>query len=150
MHRGTELGRPVRVLLVEDNPGDVVLTREGLKDGKIHITMDVVGDGQAALDFLRRRPPYTEAQRPDVVLLDLNLPGKDGREVLHQIRNDPQLETLPVVILTMSDDESDIQQAYKLRANCYITKPVDFEQFVKIVRQIDSFWFTIVQLPAEK
>lgn len=144
-----ELGRPVHILLVEDNPGDVELTKQGLKEGKVSVHLDVVVDGAQAMAFLRQQGRHAGANRPDIVLLDLNLPGKDGREVLAEIRDDPELETIPIAVLTTSDADEDILQAYKLKANCYITKPVDFDQFVKIVHQIKAFWFTIVSLPSE-
>lgn len=149
MTTANELGRPVHILLVEDNPGDVELTKQGLKEGKVSVHLDVVVDGAQAMAFLRQQGRYTDVERPDIVLLDLNLPGKDGREVLAEIRNDSELEMIPIAVLTTSDADEDILQAYKLKANCYITKPVDFDQFVKIVHQIKAFWFTIVSLPSE-
>jgi two-component system, chemotaxis family, response regulator Rcp1 len=139
--------RPIAILMVEDNPGDVRLTREALKDAKVSNTLHVVEDGVAALDFLYRRAPYGEAPRPDLILLDLNLPRKNGREVLEEIKQDARLKTIPVVILTTSSAEEDVLRAYSLHANCYITKPVDFVQFTKIVRTIEDFWLTIVTLP---
>jgi CheY-like chemotaxis protein len=139
--------RPIEILMVEDNPGDVRLTREALKGGKVANEMHVVTDGAAALDFLYRRPPYQKAPRPDMVLLDLNLPKKDGREVLSTMKSDPFLKTIPVVILTTSQAEEDVIRAYNLSCNCYVTKPVDFEQFTRIVQAIESFWLTIVTLP---
>jgi two-component system, chemotaxis family, response regulator Rcp1 len=141
--------RPVEVLLVEDNPGDVRLTREALKGGKRSNRLSVAADGVEALRFLRREGPYTEAPRPDVVLLDLNLPKKDGRQVLQEIKADPSLRTIPVVILTSSDAERDIASAYALGANCYVTKPVDLDQFITVVQSIEDFWFGIVKLPPE-
>ncbi|HKP74685.1 MAG TPA: response regulator [Longimicrobiaceae bacterium] len=143
------VARPVEVLLVEDNPGDVRLTREALRDGKVSNHLSVVTDGVEALKFLRRQEPYADAPRPDVVLLDLNLPKKDGREVLQEIKGDPSLRTIPVVILTSSEAERDIAGAYALQANCYITKPVDLDQFITVVRSIEDFWFTVVKLPPE-
>jgi len=145
----TELSTPraIEVLMVEDNPGDVRLTREALKGGKVLHHMHVVEDGVAALDFLYRRPPYQEVPRPDLILLDLNLPRKDGREVLAAIKADPDLKTIPVVILTTSQAEEDVVRAYRLSANCYVTKPVDFDQFTHIVKAIEQFWFTVVTLP---
>ncbi|HEU0298396.1 MAG TPA: response regulator [Longimicrobium sp.] len=140
---------PIEVLLVEDNPGDVRLTREALKEGKVHNNLSVVQDGVEALAFLRREGPHAAAPRPDVVLLDLNLPRKDGREVLAEIKADPALRTIPVVILTSSEAERDIVRAYALHANCYITKPVDLDQFITVVKSIEDFWFTIVKLPPE-
>ena len=139
--------RPIEIPMVEDNPGDVRLTREALKHGKVSNTMHVVEDGVAALDFLYRRGAYGKAPRPDLILLDLNLPKKNGREVLQEIKQDTHLKTIPVVILTTSQAEEDVLRAYSLHANCYITKPVDFIQFTKIVRTIEEFWLTIVTLP---
>ena len=138
---------PVEILLVEDNPGDVRLTREALKGGKIWNQLHVVEDGVAALDFLQRRPPHQDAPRPDLILLDLNLPKKDGREVLAAIKADASLKLIPVVILTTSQAEEDVIRAYALNANCYVTKPVDFLQFTRIVQAIESFWLTVVTLP---
>jgi CheY-like chemotaxis protein len=139
--------KPIEILMVEDNPGDVRLTREALKHGKVSNTMHVVEDGVAALDFLYQRGAYGKAPRPDLILLDLNLPKKNGREVLQEIKQDTHLKTIPVVILTTSQAEEDVLRAYSLHANCYITKPVDFIQFTKIVRTIEEFWLTIVTLP---
>jgi chemotaxis family two-component system response regulator Rcp1 len=139
--------RPIEILLVEDNPGDVRLTQEALKDAKVANTMHAVEDGVAALDFLYRRGAYEAVPRPDLILLDLNLPRKNGREVLEQIKQDEQLKCIPVVILTTSQARDDIAWAYKLHANCYITKPVEFAQFIRVVRAIEEFWFTIVTLP---
>jgi CheY-like chemotaxis protein len=139
--------RAIEILMVEDNPGDVRLTREALKDHKVWNELHVVEDGVAALDFLFRRPPHEHAPRPDLVLLDLNLPKKDGREVLAAIKGDEQLRTIPVVILTTSQAEEDVIRAYQLNANCYVTKPVDFDQFTRIVRAIEHFWLTVVTLP---
>jgi two-component system response regulator len=141
--------RPIEVLLVEDNPGDVRLTREALKEGKVWNTLHVVEDGVAAMAFMRREGEYAHAPRPDLILLDLNLPRKDGREVLALLKADENLKRIPVVILTTSQAEEDILKAYNLNANCYITKPVDFEQFLKVVRSIEEFWLTIVKLPPE-
>ncbi|HEX8241850.1 MAG TPA: response regulator [Longimicrobium sp.] len=141
--------RPVEVLLVEDNPGDVRLTREALKDGKVSNNLSVAPDGVEALRFLRREGPHAGAPRPDVVLLDLNLPRKDGRQVLREMKEDPSLRTIPVVILTSSDAERDIAAAYELQASCYVTKPVDLDQFITVVRSIEDFWFSIVKLPPE-
>jgi CheY-like chemotaxis protein len=138
---------PIEILMVEDNPGDVRLTREALKDAKVANRLHVVDDGVAALDFLHRRGDYTRAVRPDVVLLDLNLPRKNGREVLAEMKQDPLLKTIPVVVLTTSSAEEDVLRAYSLHANCYITKPVDFTQFEKVVRSIENFWLSIVTLP---
>ena len=141
------MGKPVEVLLVEDNPGDVRLTLEALKDGKVNNHLSVVEDGVEALAFLRREGKYADASRPDLILLDLNLPKKDGREVLAEIKTDEDLKRIPVVVLTTSKAEKDILRTYNLHANCYISKPVDFDQFVIVVRLIEDFWFTIVKLP---
>jgi CheY-like chemotaxis protein len=139
--------RPFEVLLVEDNPGDVMLTTEALEEAKLHINMSVVSDGVDALAFLYRRGPYAEAPRPDLMLLDLNMPRKDGREVLAEIKADPDLRGIPVVVLTTSRAEQDIVRTYNLHANACVTKPVDLEQFIAIVHAINQFWFTIVTLP---
>lgn len=144
---GLKTARLIEILLVEDNPGDVRLTREALKDAKVTNTLHVVEDGVLALDFLHRRPPFSEAPRPDLILLDLNLPRKSGREVLAEIKSDERFRAIPVVVLTTSKAEEDILRAYNLHANCYITKPVDFTQFTTIVRTIEDFWLTIVTLP---
>jgi len=140
-------GRPIEILLVEDNPGDVRLTVEVLKETKVRNTLTVAADGVEALDLLRRKGRYTHAVRPDLILLDLNLPKKDGRQVLAEIKADPVLRSIPVVILTTSKAEEDIVKSYNLYANCYVTKPVDLEQFVKVVKSIEGFWLTIVKLP---
>ncbi len=140
--------KAVEILLVEDSPGDVRLTREALKESKILNHISVVGDGVEALSFLRREGDHDGAARPDVVLLDLNLPKKDGREVLAEIKGDPGLKRIPVVILTTSQAEEDILRTYDLHANCYITKPVDLDQFMKVVRAIEDFWLSIVKLPS--
>ncbi|MDF5708925.1 MAG: response regulator [Nostoc sp. S4] len=140
---------PIEVLLVEDNPGDAQLTRIALEDSKISIHLNVVEDGVEAMAFLRKQEKYVMAAHPDIVLLDLNLPKKDGREVLAEIKADENLKRIPVVVLTTSQAEEDILKAYNLSANCYITKPVDFDQFVKIVKSIENFWFAIVKLPPE-
>lgn len=140
-------GRPIEILMVEDNPGDVRLTKEALKDAKVSNTLRVVEDGAAALEYLHRRGAHADAPRPDLILLDLNLPKKNGREVLEEIKQDVNLKSIPVVILTTSQAEEDVVRAYSLHANCYITKPVDFTQFAKIVRTIEDFWLSIVTLP---
>ena len=140
-------GRPIEILLVEDNPGDVRLTVEGLKEGKVHNNLHVAKDGVEALAFLRREGDYSDAVRPDLILLDLNLPRKDGREVLADIKADPDLKTIPVVVLTTSRAEQDVLHSYQLQANCYITKPVDLEQFIHVVKSIEEFWLTVVTLP---
>lgn len=139
----------IDILLVEDNPGDVRLTMEALKEAKLLNTIAHVPDGVEALAYLRKEGKYSEARRPDLILLDLNLPKKDGREVLAEIKNDPALKRIPVVILTTSRAEQDILKAYNLHANCYITKPVDLDQFVRVAKSIDDFWFTMVKLPPE-
>lgn len=142
-------GRPVEILLVEDNPGDVRLTRETLKDSKLLNRMSVAVDGVEALAFLRREGRYDGEARPDLILLDLNLPKKDGREVLAEIKADESLRRIPVIVLTTSSAEQDILKMYDLHANCYIAKPVDLDQFSAVVRAIEAFWFTIVKLPPE-
>ena len=139
--------REIEILLVEDNPGDVRLTIEALKDGKIHNHLSVVSDGEEALAFLRRQGQYAKAPWPDLILLDLNLPKKDGREVLKEIKQEKDLKRIPVVILTTSTAEKDIIKTYDLHANCYINKPVDFDQFTNVVKSIEDFWFTVVKLP---
>ena len=138
---------PIEILLVEDNPGDVRLTQEAFKDSKMRNNLYVVEDGVEALQFLNQEASYVNAPRPDIILLDLNLPRMSGREVLEAIKNDDTLKLIPVVILTTSDDERDIVASYALHANCYITKPVDMKQFVTIVQNVKDFWFTIVKLP---
>jgi CheY-like chemotaxis protein len=137
----------IEILLVEDNPGDVRLTREALKDSKLHNNLSVVEDGAEALAFLRREGKYVNAPRPDILLLDLNLPRIDGRQVLEEIKQDDELKRIPVVVLTTSASEQDILMSYNLHANCYITKPVDLNQFITIVKNIENFWFSIVKLP---
>jgi two-component system, chemotaxis family, response regulator Rcp1 len=139
--------QPIEILLVEDNPGDVRLTTEALKDSKLHNNLSVVEDGVEAMAFLRREGKYANAARPDIILLDLNLPRKDGREVLEEIKNDEDFKRIPVVVLTTSQDEQDILATYNLHANCYITKPVDLSRFITIVKNIENFWFSIVKLP---
>ena len=137
----------VEILLVEDNPADVRLTKEALKEEKLHNNLSVVNDGVEAMAFLRKEGKYENAQRPDLVLLDLNLPKKDGREVLKEIKNDDKLKAIPVVVLTVSKAEEDVLKTYNLHANCYITKPIDLNQFSKVVKSIKDFWLTIVKLP---
>lgn len=139
--------RAIEILMVEDNPGDVRLTREALKGAKVWNQVHVVEDGVAALDYLYRRPPYEAAPRPDLILLDLNLPKMDGREVLAVIKSDPSLKRIPVVVLTTSQAEEDVLRAYNLNANCYVTKPVDLHQFNRIVQVIEDFWLSVVTLP---
>ena len=137
----------VEILLVEDNPADVRLTREALKEGKVRNRLNVVMDGEAALAYLRREGDYASAIRPDLILLDLNLPRKDGRQVLAEIKEDPVLRQIPVVVLTTSTAEKDILQTYNLHVNCYITKPVQLTEFLSVVKSIDSFWLALVRLP---
>ena len=139
--------KSIEILLVEDNPGDADLAREALENSKVRNNLHVVGDGEAAMAFLRRHGKYAAAPRPDLVLLDLNLPKKDGREVLAEVKADDILKRIPVVILTTSKAEEDILKTYNLHANCYITKPIDLNQFIKVVQSIEEFWFTIVKLP---
>ena len=141
------LQAPLEMLLVEDNPDDVDLTIEALEDTKVANRLHVVTDGVAALSFLRREGQYAQAPRPAIILLDLNLPKKDGREVLADIKADPVLRRIPVIVLTTSSAQEDIQRTYDMHANCYITKPVDFEQFVRVIQAIENFWLTMVQLP---
>jgi two-component system, chemotaxis family, response regulator Rcp1 len=139
--------RPVEILLVEDNPGDERLTREALKEGKVYSNLHWVKDGVEAIQFLRRQGKYAAVPRPDIILLDLNLPKKDGREVLQDIKNDGDLKRIPVVVLTTSKAEEDVLRTYDLHANCYVTKPVDLEKFIVVVKSIDAFWLTVVTLP---
>ncbi|WP_254863966.1 response regulator [Halovivax gelatinilyticus] len=140
-------GRPADILLVEDNPGDVRLTREAFEDGAIDNTLHVTTDGVEALDFLHRRGEYEDAPRPDIVLLDLNLPRKDGDEVLDEIRADPGLERLPVIVLTSSQAEEDVAKSYDLRANAFLTKPIDPDEFIGVIKSFQQFWLSIVRLP---
>lgn len=139
--------RAIEILMVEDNPGHVRLTQEALKGGKVWNRVHVASDGAQALDFVRRKAPFQDVPRPDLILLDLNLPKISGRDVLATLKSDPDLHTIPVVILTTSKAEEDILRAYKLNANCYITKPVDFVQFTRVVQALEEFWLTVVQLP---
>lgn len=143
-------GRPVEILLVEDNPGDVVLTEEAFSDGKISNNLHVVNDGEQALAYLNKEDGYEGAIRPDLILLDLNLPKVDGREVLDYVKQHETLRAIPIVILTSSEAERDIVKTYNLHANSYIVKPIGLEQFVRIVNAIESFWFSVVTLPSEK
>jgi chemotaxis family two-component system response regulator Rcp1 len=140
--------RPIEILLVEDNPGDARLTEEALKEGKVRNNLHHVRDGVEAMRFLEREGENKDKPRPDLVLLDLNLPRKDGREVLADMRKNPELRTIPVVVLTTSEAEQDVVRTYELCANCYITKPVDLEKFMTIVRSIEDFWLTVVRLPS--
>jgi chemotaxis family two-component system response regulator Rcp1 len=141
--------KPIEILLVEDNPADVRLTKEALKEGKILNNMNVAKDGVEALAFLHREGKYGNAPRPDIILLDLNLPKKNGRDVLAEIKDDPALKRIPVVVLTTSKAEEDILRTYDLHANCFITKPVDLEQFMVVVRAIEYFWLSVVKLPPQ-
>jgi CheY-like chemotaxis protein len=141
-------GQPIEVLLVEDDPGDVLLIKEAFDFNKVHNNLNVVNDGEQALAYLRREGEYAEALRPDLMLLDLNLPRKDGREVLAEVKADETLRAIPVVVLTTSEAEEDVLKSYQLHANAYVTKPVDFERFVSIVRQIDDFFVSVVRLPS--
>ena len=142
-----QLVRPIEILLVEDSPSDTDLTVAALAAGKISNRLSVVEDGVQALEFLRREGAFADAPRPDLIMLDLNLPRKDGRQVLAEIKADDTLKTIPVVVLTTSQADEDILRAYELNANCYITKPVDFKQFVQVVKSIEDFWLTVVKLP---
>jgi two-component system, chemotaxis family, response regulator Rcp1 len=141
--------RPVEVLLVEDNPGDVRLTQEALKDGRVLVNLTVAADGVQAMEILRRQGSHESKARPDLILLDLNLPRKNGREVLEEIKADDELKRIPVIVMTTSKAEQDIYKAYNLNANCYVTKPVDLDEFLNVVRSIEDFWLTIVTLPHE-
>ncbi|MCY0853543.1 response regulator [Cupriavidus sp. D39] len=143
------MGRTAEFLLVEDNPGDVRLTQEALRESKVKNNLHVVSNGVDAIAFLRRKGPFANAPRPDIILLDLNLPKKDGREVLAEIKADPVLRRIPVVVITSSEAEQDILKSYDLHVNCYVTKPVDLEQFMKVVQSVETFWLTIVKLPTE-
>ena len=140
----------MQILLVEDNPGDIRLTQEALKEGSIKNVLNVVKDGVEALDYLKKKGKFMNNPTPDIILLDLNLPRKDGREVLAEIKADEYLKLIPVIIRTTSDADQDIIRSYKLHANCFITKPVDLDQFIFIIRQIETFWFTVVKLPIKK
>jgi len=145
---GTKAERPIEILLVEDNPGDVRLTREIFKAARIRNIIHTVEDGVEAMEYLRNQGKYADAAKPDLILLDLNLPRKDGREVLAEIKMDDELKRIPVVVLTISKAEEDILKTYSLHANCYITKPVDLDQFIKVVASIEDFWLSVVKLPS--
>ena len=138
--------KPVEVLLVEDDPGDVILTKEGLRASKLHINLHVVDNGEKALAFLHREPPYEDVPRPGLIILDLNLPRVNGMEVLREIKTNDELKTIPTVILTTSRAEEDVVRSYKLGANCYVSKPLNLDEFVKVVSSIESFWFTVVEI----
>ncbi len=140
--------KPIHVLMVEDDEEDVLLTQDALSSSKVTLDLHVVEDGALAMDYLHNSPPYANEPRPDLILLDLNLPKKNGREVLNDIRTDAHLRAIPIIILTTSDQEEDVMKTYELGANCYITKPVGLEQFSKVVSSIDNFWFSIVKLPS--
>jgi CheY-like chemotaxis protein len=140
--------RPIEVLLVEDDAGDVLMTREALEEGKVLNRLSVVGDGVEALDYLRGQDRFADATRPDLILLDLNLPRRDGRQVLEEVKGDPDLRRIPIVVLTTSEAEEDVLRSYDLHANAYVTKPVDFDRFVEVIRQIDEFFISVVRLPA--
>jgi chemotaxis family two-component system response regulator Rcp1 len=142
-----DFGKPIDILLIEDNPGDVRLTMEVFREGKVFNNLHVVSDGEEAADFLRRKGAFADSPRPDLILLDLNLPKKDGRTLLAEIKSDQDLKRIPVVVLTTSKAEQDILRSYDLHANCYITKPVELEEFITIVQNIESFWLSIVKLP---
>jgi chemotaxis family two-component system response regulator Rcp1 len=143
----TRGGRPIQILMVEDNPDDIELTVEAFKDSRVRNRLIVVKDGEEAVSYLQGKGQYQHAVRPDLILLDLNMPRKNGRDVLREIKNDPKLKRIPVVILTTSQEEEDIIHTYDLHANCYITKPLDFNQFLKVVKSIEDFWLTVVKLP---
>jgi len=144
-----ERGKPVEILLIEDSAGDVRLTQEALKEAKVLNNLTVATDGVEAMEVLRRQGRHADAPRPDIIMLDLNLPRKDGREVLKEVKSDPNLRRIPIVVLTTSRAEEDIIKAYDLHANCYITKPVDFQQFISCVQSIENFWLAVVKLPRE-
>jgi len=141
---------PIEILLVEDNEGDILLTKEAFKESKLHNNLSIVKDGVEALTFLKAEGNYSDAPRPDIILLDLNLPKKTGVEVLKEIKNNPELKTIPVVILTCSRNEDDIWETYERQANCYITKPVDFNKFINVIQSLNNFWLDIVKLPSGK
>lgn len=145
-----KMSRPVEILLVDDNPADVALSKEAFQDGKLCNNLSVVNDGVEAMEFLRKTGQYASAPTPDFILLDLNMPRKDGREVLAEIKADDKLKCIPVVIMTTSNDEKDVFESYRLHANCYVTKPVKFTELVEIVRTLQDFWFSIVTLPSKK
>ena len=145
-----EVYRPIEILLVEDNPGDVRLTAEALKKSRVRNKVHVVEDGVVAMEFLYQKGKFADAVRPDLILLDLNLPKKNGREILAEIKKDKDLKRIPVVVLTISNAEEDILQSYNLYANCYITKPIDLMKFIKVINSIENFWLTVVKLPKKK
>ncbi len=143
------VGKPVEILLIEDSGADVRLTREALKEGKVLNNLSVVANGVEAMDFLHRKGKYADSPHPDLILLDLNLPKKNGREVLGEIKQDPDLKRIPIVVLTISKSEEDIMKSYNLHANCYISKPVGLDQFIDVVKSVEDFWLTIVKLPPD-
>jgi CheY-like chemotaxis protein len=143
-------GGPIEILLVEDNRAEARLTVEALKESKVNNNLTIIEDGVEAMAYLRREGRYADGRRPDLILLDLNLPRKDGREVLADIKNDPDLKTIPVVVMTVSKTDEDILKSYSLHANCYVTKPVDFGQFIEVIKMIEGFWLTIVKLPSRQ
>jgi chemotaxis family two-component system response regulator Rcp1 len=144
----TSRGEPIEILLVEDSPDDADLTIDALRDGRVRNRISHVEDGVEAMAFLRREGKYSSSPRPDLILLDWRMPRKNGQEVLSEVKSDPALKTIPVVVMTSSDEEADVMEAYKRHVNCYVTKPVDLDQFKRVVKSIESFWFTIVKLPA--
>ena len=148
-HPASSSRHVAEILLVEDSQGDIVLTQTALQDARVANRLSVVRDGEQALAFLRREPPYADAPRPDLVLMDLNMPRKNGLEVLKEVKDDPDLRTIPVVILTTSEAERDIVESYALHANCYIQKPVDLNQFLRVILAIEDFWLRVVQLPTD-
>jgi len=143
-----EMTQQFEILLVEDNPGDVLLTQEAFREGRLAHRLSVIEDGEEAIRFLRREEQHVNAPQPDLILLDLNLPRKDGREVLAELKSDPELRHIPVIVLTTSDAEQDVWRAYNLHANCYLTKPVHMDEFLNKIRSVEEFWLTIVRLPA--
>lgn len=149
MMKKNSVGKPIEILLIEDNPGDIRLTVEALNESKIINNLNIVMDGEEALNYLKKKGKFSGRKRPELILLDLNLPKKDGREILAEIKADENLKLIPVVILTTSEAEEDILKTYQLHANCYITKPVNIDQFIKVVQTIGDFWFSIVKLPPE-
>jgi chemotaxis family two-component system response regulator Rcp1 len=150
MMENPTVGRPIEILLVEDNPADVRLTVESLKEGKVCNILHVVEDGEEAISFLQKKGKYADKPHPDLIILDLNLPKKSGHEVLAEIKGDDELKRIPVVVLSASKAEKDIHRSYSLHANCYITKPVDLDQFIHVIKSVNSFWFSIVKLPPHK
>ena len=142
-------GSRFEILLVEDNPGDVLLTQEAFREGRLAHRLSTVGDGEEAMQFLRKEGRYAQAPRPDVILLDLNLPKKDGRELLAEIKDDPSLRYIPIIVLTTSEAEQDVWKAYKLHANCYLTKPIHVDEFIRKIRSVEDFWLTVVRLPGK-